>query len=262
MALDLQLQRTTGTIYGEIMRDSGISLPDGRYIHGNDFVSGLIRHGAGNKAARKQMLREICDTPFYGKDDNIWTGVQYINKRGISASNYFVSTATYTFSPWRELMNGASLLVPASLDRNRVFENLRRNPRKGVEKIREMYVLFARLPKSLQDDFLNYVDASPCDLSMMFYESLYHISFHQLSIIYKILKLTPQEHREDIIYVLELIAQHNICFGKGEIVRGQIEHFLGYDIKTIPTRWKQGHLDEVVITEKRAELEELLNRKK
>ena len=97
---------------------------------------------------------------------------------------------------------------------------------------------------------------------MMFYQTLLDMPFQQLTIIYEIMNQTPKEHREDIVFLLELIARHNICVGKGEIVRGQIEDLLGYDTKTIPTHWEQGHLDEVVIAEKRAELNKFLHRKR
>ncbi|MBI2659542.1 hypothetical protein HYX07_00080 [Candidatus Woesearchaeota archaeon] len=278
MALETQLQRTSGTIYGEIMRDSGISLPHGRYISGFDFVSGLISHGVSSSAHMPRLSYELGQSPRYGSDDNIWTGVQF----RVGTVQFFINRlvqklpdkwppkyAFYMFNPWKELMNGNLLgtiyeRLPVT-DRNKAFRLMRRNPRKGVEQIRDRYALFKKLPQSVQDDFLGILASFPCELYpnadlRTDTPGMPHIGGYRPSVSEdlsrmseEIKRVVPTERHGDIFYVLNIVAWHNICVGKGELVRREIEDLVGYDTTKIPIRWQKGHLDETVITAERIE---------
>ena len=49
MATDAQIQRRTGTIYGEMLRESRISVRYGRFIFGHTLASQLVEHGVKSK---------------------------------------------------------------------------------------------------------------------------------------------------------------------------------------------------------------------
>jgi len=167
MSSKLGLERTIGTVYGELMRESGISLPNGRYISGTNFASGLVDAIAIPEVKIQKILRSLSDSVDYGDNDNIYTGVQFLKyvfgleRDGIRQH----WSSTYIFNPWRELILGdelgKDLFIP---DRNGIFAMMRSNPRKGVEGIRDMYALFIELPISLQEDFLGIVESFPCYL--------------------------------------------------------------------------------------------------
>ena len=285
MPLELQLQRTTGTVYGEIMRDSGITLPNGRYISGNDFVLELINHGVVPNRSAPEILKDLHKSPDYGNKDDIWTGLQF----HIGIVRYFLNpfmeyfrswepserAANYNFNPWRELMKGnlfGTVFDRAILDRPSVFRAMYYNPKKGVERVRDMYVPFANLPRALQDDFLDILESYPCNLHIN-----YDIGFHakkwmmpvmdgyypeldqSLSRMAKeIMKIVPKECQQDMFYVLNLLAFHSICVGKGELIRRQIEELMGYDTRQIPMRWEKGHLKKSALAKKQTELSNLL----
>ena len=59
MPLESQLKRTSGTVYGEIMRDSGVSLPEGKYISGNRFVAELINGVVVPRRSQQAMLIDL-----------------------------------------------------------------------------------------------------------------------------------------------------------------------------------------------------------
>ena len=298
MGLESQFKRTTGIVYGELMRDSGISLNNGLYIVGTDLISELRTHAV--MASMPVMLKDFSNIAGYGKNDNVLTGVQYLEMRlsedkfrkaGIHASG----SSTYFFNPWKELMNGSSLGDLDSnfhiADRKKTFEVLKSNPREGVERIRNMYILFTSLPKSLREDYLSMVDSFPCDLDEQIYDpnsfighimevvrrrlerdglSREYFSFlppeerNRLSKIHEqIREHTPEEHRGDINYILKLLAIHNFCAGKGDVVRSQIENLVGYDTTKIPTAWERTHLEGASITPERVrELNRVISRRK
>ncbi len=250
MSLDLQLQRTIGTAYGEIMKDSGISLPHGRYISTRDFISGLTNNDVGSPKIRTKMVERLRNSVEYGSRDNIWTGVQHVTKDPESKS-------IYTFNPWKELMEGSAYLGQCFLrDSNNAFVALRSNPREGVSRVRDLYALFTKLPSSLQEEFLGMLKYRPCTLiDTMFRPSMRGQEDKIVKdIVARIINETKPEHRREMRYVLNLMADHNICYGKREIVRGEIETLVGYDVSAIPTIWEPGHLDERVVIGKREEL--------
>ena len=288
MPLELELQRTTGTIYGEIMRDSGITLPNGGFIPGKDFVLELINQGVVPTTSAPEILKDLHKSPQYGDRDDIWTGIQFhlgivkylLNPYLANFTPHEFSSekdAQYTFNPWKELMKGDRFGDSSErLTGNpSVFRAMHYNPRKGVERVRDMYVPFVNLPRVLQDDFLDVLGSYPCNLHtnydlgfvaktwmMPVREGYYPELDEHLSRMGKeIMKRIPKERQQDMFYVLNLLAVHSICVGKGELIRKQIEDLMGYDVTSIPTRWKKGHLDERVIAEKIDELSELLHGK-
>lgn len=263
MTLDTQLKRTTGTIYAGFMRDSRISLPDGIYITGSRFVTELMNRGVGVTANRRKMLQDLSESPYYGTEDNIWTGIQVLEYAPHVLS-------LYTFNPWKELMGGHILgenFPGIDYDRNKVFRAIVNNPREGVMIMRNMYALFTQLPKSIQEELLGIAQDYPCSFNMELDIILENprdlaVDSKVRHVISRIVGSVRPKYKRDIKYILRLIAEHNICVGKGELVRRQIEDLVGFDIKTIPDHWEQGHLDERVIAQKRAELNELLQKQR
>ncbi len=120
----------------------------------------------------------------------------------------------------------------------------------------------------MQEEFLGLVDSHPCalDASMerdfQFYDEAREIYPAVRNIVSRIVKATDQEHQRDIRYVLHFIANHNICVAKGQLIRREIGELVGYDVDKIPTTWSEGHLDDRVVAERRAELTKLLKNKK
>ena len=144
-------------------------------------------------------------------------------------------------------------------DANRIFSALL-TPRRITEGLRELYEIFVALPQSMQRAFLHELDCAPCDLE---YTPALDLSPSQLSIYNTILKHVPSKRRDDAVDMLRLMSAHNICIDKGDIVRREIEHLMGFDVSTIPKRWRSGHLDEAVLKEERVrELKVMLQRKK
>lgn len=268
MALETRLRRTTGTIYGEFMEDSGISLPNGTYITRGDFISELIRNGVtGNRAKLSKNIKySILD---YGGKDNVWTGVQVLET--VSQGRWYDSPLTkYTSNQWKELMSGNYIkdfnfyeityrdtLYKKQSD---IFRGMRQNPQEGVRGVKEMYTLFTQLPQSLQEEFFGILESFPCNLDfMMDTPNIKTIKFFGLDSTYpivndvvsKIMDETGEDHRNDMAYVLRLVSKHNICVGKGKLIKRQIEYLVGYDISKIPTEWKQGHLEKTELTDER-----------
>ena len=178
---------------------------------------------------------------------------------------YAHGSSTYTFNPWKELFGHQHLdffkEVYLTPDWKRAFETLQRNPKRGVEKIRDMYELFVKLPMSLQDEIWNKINTNSCNPGLN--DAALLMPFDELSIVYRVKNHTPEEHRENIGRLLELLLHHNICVGKVGIVKTQMDDLLGYDTKRIPTRWERGHLESSVLTETIVrELKRLLQKKK
>ncbi len=250
---ELQLRRTTGTVYGELMRDSGISLPDGRYITGIDFALGLVNGGVVARRSIRPTLEDVWNSTYYGLKDNKYTGVQIVRiskKKNIKTQN-----TQYTFNPWREIMGGDETIM----DTYDIFGALA-SPRKIADKLQQMYKLFVALPKSMQEDFLHELDCAPCDLDNT---AALDLSPSQLRIYSQILGHVPAQKRDDAVDMLKLMSAHNICVDKGDIVRREIDHLMGFDVSRVPTRWRKGTLDEAVLTEERIrELKGLLQREK
>ena len=261
MSLDTQLQRTVGTVYGELMRDSGISLVNGSYVSAPVFISELTVNGIGSPAIRRKMAEKLRTSVFYGSRDNIWTGVQRVEKcpsvRPI-----------YTFNPWKEIMEGHLLGYSFTPAPNNAFEAIRSSPREGVSRVRDLYVLFTKLPLTLQEDFFGMLKYYPCSLEFAIDRSDRSIPIPEdvsritQDIVARIINATEPDNRREMNYILNLLAEHNICVGKRELIRGEIESLAGYDVSRIPVTWEHGHLDERAITRKREELNEMLNRKK
>lgn len=290
MPLELQLQRTSGTVYGEIMRDSGVSLPNGRYIPGRDFVLELMNHGVAPIGSAQKILKDVHESPKYGDKDYIWTGIQFIQPGMVGyllGCKYLLSSdgrpsekaAKYTFNPWKELMNGhlmGTFFEGIWTGTNSSFRVMRYNPRKGVERVRDMYASFVNLPQALQDDFLGILESYPCNLSphvdlrhqphkmMMPNMDGYYpdVDDHLSRISEEIKSIIPEERQQDLFYVLNLLAFHSICVGKGGVVKKQIEDIVAYDVTTIPTHWEQGHLNPRVVAKKQTELSNLLTEEK
>ena len=110
MTLESQVKRTTGMVYGEIMRDSGITLVDGKYIPGNELIATLRAQGV--RASELVMLKDVGRTTNYGEGDVI-TGVQYHkftmpDKKQFEAGIMDGGSSTYFFNPWKELMKSSS----------------------------------------------------------------------------------------------------------------------------------------------------------
>ena len=270
MAQQQQIERTPATIYGEVMRDSGITLPNGFWIAGADLVSELMIGGLQNRTLLQQQF--LND---YGFDDNRWTRVQLVQPDYISRGHgphvdltYF---SKYTFNPWKELMGGAGQLDSFGLIYfympKKIVEALRtmqKNPREGTDRMKDVIVLFTKIPKSLQEEFLGLVDTYPCDISNAIHQPPYHDPTithpHIHDVVSRILQETREDNKPDTKYVLELFGRHNICVRKGTIIRDQLEDFLGFDTTAIPTTWEEGHLDQRVVAEKREEMTELLKK--
>ena len=250
MTLDSQILRTTGTIYGELMKGSGITLPEGRYISPHSFASGLIQNGIGTQRGKPAIMKDLVHSILYGDDDNILTGVQRIPKKGL------------TFNPWRELLGDSTGDI--QMDSSKSMEQ---NPRAIVRKMQSTYSLFYRLPTSLRADFLQIVQSYPCEFDAPPYGPLAH--YMEIPKLYKdfqraydeMKKHVPKDRLNDFNLVLQLIVQHNICVDKGGIVGRQIESLAGHDAKTTPTLWESGHLNPQLIAEKREELTRRLRKK-
>ncbi len=149
MPLESQL-RKVGVVYGGLMIDSGISLPNGRYIFASTLISDLGDNGV-RLASRRKMLDIMRMSDGYGIRDNVLTGVQLVEFGGCTPNS------KYTYNPLKELMgvlqlyerpfiNGQFRLVKAQ----RVMQT---NPREGVRMLRDMYALFIGLPQQCKKNF-------------------------------------------------------------------------------------------------------------
>ena len=96
-----QLERTIGTVYGEVMRDSEISLPNARYVTGSDFVSGLRNNGV--TATRSEIFKELERGLDWGINDNVTTGIQELKYVGNGRGYANPQRTTFVFNPWKEL---------------------------------------------------------------------------------------------------------------------------------------------------------------
>jgi len=103
MAIDSQIQGTSGTIIGELMRDSEITFPNGKYIIGIDLVSQLLDNGV--KSSWLNLHREILLSPSYGERDNIWTRVQALSYSDREYRNGD-EVIKYCYNSWKEIMGG------------------------------------------------------------------------------------------------------------------------------------------------------------
>jgi len=256
---ELQLRRTTGTIYGELMKGSGISLPDGRYITGIDFALGLVNGGVVARRSIKPILTNLRDSTYYGLRDDRYTGTQRVRDPKVK----YLGNGQYTFNPWREIMGGDQIINSRFFnytDAYRIFCGVAHSPKKIADKLQKMYKLFTALPNSMQEDFLHELNSAPCDLDDT---SALDLSSSQLKIYFQILGYVPAQKRDNAVDMLRLMSAHNICVDKGDIVRREIDHLMGFDISRIPTRWRKRTLDEAVLTEERVrELKGLLQRAK
>ncbi|MBI2654811.1 hypothetical protein HYX06_00105 [Candidatus Woesearchaeota archaeon] len=256
--MESQLRRTTGTAYGELMRDSGISLPEGRYITGIDFTLGLVNGGVIARRSVRPILKDIWDSPNYGLADDAYTGIQIV--RDIRRRGH--ENTPYIFNPWREIMGGNPFIHCNYYEYSaaeRIFGNLS-SPRKIAKTLKNIYELFVALPQSLQEDFLHQLNCDPCHLGTA---GALDLTSDQLRIYHQIMSDVSADQKEEVRDMLRLMSVHNICVDKGEIVRREIDHLMGFDISTIPTRWRRGNLEEEVLTEERVrELKDLLQRKK
>ena len=254
-----ELRRTTGTVYGEIMRDSGISLPDGVSITGIDFASGLINGSVVARRSINEILKDLRHSTYYGLKDDRYTGTQIVRDTKVRHSE----KTPYIFNPWKEIMGGDPIIHSRTFqytDAYRIFGASLRTPKRITEKLRELYGLFVDLPQSMREKFLHELNCAPCDLDNT---SALDLSFDQLSVYHKILNRVPSKRRDDAVDMLRLMSVHNICVDKGDIIRREIEHLMGFDVSTVPARWRSGHLDEDVLTEERVrELKGMLQRKK
>ncbi|HLG24548.1 MAG TPA: hypothetical protein VI564_06490 [Candidatus Nanoarchaeia archaeon] len=187
-----------------------------------------------------------------------------------------------TYNPWNLIMEGVgeiSYVGLREIDRN--VHRLRINPRKYVEKIRDLYSLFSELPRDIQGEFLNLVNSYPADISNYSSETYpsYDLQINKIirelgdkklmklmgdwSRIYSEIEKSEIRHspvtQEDFLkirYVLHLIAHDNIRFNKKELVESQLDSLLGFDTEGIGTKWTlRERISPEVITQ--ARLEEL-----
>jgi len=162
MTTDLQIQISSGTIYGDILRDSGISLPHGKYITTGDMTSQLFDNGMG--ISKQSLVRDIRTTNAnaYGVRDDIWSRVH--------SMRFYVSNQweeVMTFNPWKEIMIGSENRIP--LNSEYLYEILKQNPKAGTERFQRIFALFTQLNKSYQDQFFKEVDKHSCDLHDQMY---------------------------------------------------------------------------------------------
>ena len=268
MEIDLQIKRTPGTVIGELMEYSEITFSHGKYIVGIDLASQLLDNGV--KISGPKLSGDILYSPSYGDKDNIWTRVQALSYSDQEYSNGY-DNIKYCYNPWKEIMGGKSFDQISNLwiGKNlRVWEGpletVLENPREGVERLKGLFKLFIEIDKSYQDDFLGEVHTYPCTL---FYEMnskgpIERWKNHPMRSLLKrrIMRGLSKEDRRMMQHVLDLLSVHNICFAKGEIVRGEIEDLMKYDTTTIPTHWGEGTLDDAVIQERVVELNEMLQK--
>jgi len=264
-----QLLETPGTNIGGLLRDSNITFPDGKYIKSSNLASQLLDNGV--KLSWSNLHGEILSSPSYGTRDNIWTRVQAFSI-SIQEYNNGDPVVKQCYNPWKEIMGGLpfdQLSNLWSLKFNRVgdgpLESVQYNPREAIERLKGLYKLFIDLKESYQDGFIEEVDTHSCTLFMeMFSEGAFEKwRNHPIRslLTYNILKGKSKEDRRNLQYTLDLMAAHDLCFSKGPIVRGEIEDLMGYDTSTIPTHWEEGTLDDAVIQERVAELNEMLEEK-
>ena len=259
--MPLYLQRKVGTVIGELMYGSGLTVEKGRYTTAGHFLSELGGSGV-RMAPRRRMLQIMRDNIYYGTRDNILTGVQLLEGGRNTPHN------KYVYNRWRQLMGGSDLddIHYVLGESTRVVRTLRENPREGVKVFQDMYALFWALPKPSKEEFLGLVDSIPCDLDEGVADHLripeiYLFEGRDITIVSRIIDETKEEHRSDIEGVLRLLADHNICVRKGKLVRKELAHLVGFKTETIPDHWEEGHLDAKVIAEKREELEMMLQGK-
>src|SRR3989344_7620628 len=112
---------------------------------------------------RRKMLRKLMDGIGYGSRDNVLTGIQLLEDGA-----YTHRSSTYTFNPWNLLMESIYLfyhhIAYLPRERQRFFEIMEHNHRKGVKRMMDMYALFRELPQPLQEEFLDMVNSNPCDI--------------------------------------------------------------------------------------------------
>ena len=173
MSLDLQFQRTSGTIYGELMRDSGITLPHGRFIVADDLASQLNNHGV--RLSKDRLIYDIWDAGFYGNDDDILTRVQVLRSGHDNGSD------SYVYNPLKELMRGTRLDHQARKDSNypdlskdgkQPVTILLENPREGVIRMQSMFALLNTVNESDLEEFLTAVGTHSCTLYDEIYSDL------------------------------------------------------------------------------------------
>lgn len=269
MATYSPLLETPGTIIGGLLRDSNITFPHGKYVVGTDLATQLLDNGV--KSSWPIIHREILLSPSYGESDNIWTRVQTLSYYDQESRNGH-NVIKYSFNLWKELMGGLPLdqlsnpwIVKNSGMGYGPLEITVENPRKGAERLKALYKLFADLNQSYQDDFLGELDTHPCTLYVeMNVQGKFKrwVDHPKRSILTRnMLKGLSSKDRRNLQYTLDLMAIHDLCFSKGPIVRSEIEDLMGYDTSKIPTEWMEGTLDDDVIQERVAELNEMLEEK-
>lgn len=202
------------------------------------------------------------------------TGVQLVKPHYAwqgEGSSYDTHLSKYTYNKWKELAGGYQLGEEKFLDRKfkviKAFKVMEENPREGVRMLSVMYALFKGLPKPLQEEFLGIVGSYPCDVDGAIDRDMNTLEVRQIypavkNVTSRMVGATSKEHQRDMRYVLRLIADHNICVGKGEIIKRQIDDLVGSDVTTIPDHWSEGHLDVRVVAKKMAELNKLLQNKR
>lgn len=247
-----QLERTIGTVYGESMRDSGITLPNARYITGSNFVSSLRDNGV--RATRQEIFKELELNLGYGIHDNIITWVQTFKWVGTKNGQADPQRTTYTFNPWKEITgrDPSVRLLPYILGIGVLIYD---NPQEGIERLKALYKSFAQLPEELQNKFLHELQTDPCfiERKMEYPLDLSDFSANMLDVILQIKKTTPEDQQKDISTVLRLLTYHNVCVSKDYIVGRQIKELLDWDTSKTPTQWKSGHLDDVVLAKEKIE---------
>jgi len=271
MVDDQGIQKTSGTILGDILRYSEITLHRGKYILSIDLATQLQDNGAKLSKPRDYGgISEISSSISYGGNDNILTRVQsfaYPNHRYVNGYEF----VKYCYNQWKEIMGGLTFANISNTWRQKnsievegPLEIVLENPREGVERLKGLFKLFIELDKSYQEDFLGEVDTYSCTLygEMNSAETFKRWKNHPMRslLIHKIMRGLPKEDRRKLQYVLDLLSVHDVCVAKGEIVRGEIEDLMGYDTTTIPTHWREGTLDDAIIQERVAELNEMLQK--
>ena len=293
MATDAQIQRRTGTIYGEMLRES-VSLPYGRFIFGHTLASQLVEHGVKsehgvNGSDFEELLKDIAQSGDYGNSDNVFTRVQVLRK-GSGSGNHLYGhhyDTTYVHNQWKELAMGLPLFdVFLFRDMHRdvigavAFMSLLNNPKDGVERLQRIYTSFMRLPTTLRNEFLSMVDSYPCNLHHHIRntrpfsynpdemrESL--ITFNKISPYMQDILLRMRaaifelggEHQRNLEVAIDLLSLHNICVAKGGIVAEEIGDLVRFNTTNIPTEWESATLDRRVITAERiTELNEMFSR--
>lgn len=266
----------TGKVYSDIMRDSGISLAEGKYVTAASLTSSLQQRGV--RGSDLVFLKDLTTAYFsngYGREGGIWNGfttlhdkshpqIDKARKKGIWLS----PEATFFYNGWSELTPLFSERGFHVKDHKGVNAKLHKNPREGAEILQEVYGRFADVPEGLRNEFFalagsregylhgNYVIYDPETPGGKLAEMLREMDVNppknfaeKLKRVYQaILNGVSQEHKADVAYVMHQLVQNTFGPGKIEIVQSQLDDLVGFDTSTMPLEWSEGSLTDEAVT--------------